>query len=194
MAVVTQGTRRLGSVMRMRRQVFQLFLMTRKARLISVHSHFELFLRIAFVHGMATHTSQFALLITGALDEAVELASGNTDHSVGPKEIIQNIWMFCQDVGQPGLLGQFGRTNNRRSLFEIIAGPKSEAVLAPARGAIEPFHAVAKSTDLRRANVIQVRWLDNFSRRLTGTLFAPPPAFEFFMILARSVTGLTGDA
>src|SRR5262245_39917336 len=105
MAVVTKRARRIGSMMGVCRQICLVLLMATKTRLVSLHPFFELLVWVALMHRMASHAGQFALLVTRALNQAVKFAPGDADHSVWPKEIVQDVRVLGEDIVQPGLLG-----------------------------------------------------------------------------------------
>src|SRR5208282_5400597 len=87
-AVVTEGPGGIGPMVGMFGQTFLVLTVAGETSLISVQSLLELLVRIAFVHGMASHTGQFALLIASALDQSVKLAARHPDHAIGPKEVV----------------------------------------------------------------------------------------------------------
>src|SRR5260221_11175433 len=151
MAIVTEQTGRVRPVMSVLRQflgAFAVFLMTRQTSLVAIHLGLHLFVWSALVHRMATHARELDFLITGALDQPIELTASYADHDVRPEEIVEDIRMLDEHIGQPGLLGQFCRTNNGGCLFKIISGAIAKTILYPALGFIEPFHAMAEAADL----------------------------------------------
>src|SRR5205085_10936786 len=86
--IVAKRTRRIALMMGMCRQILRVILMTIQTSLVSASSFFELFIRITFVHRMASDAGQLTFLITSAFDQAIEFAAGDTNHSIGPKEIV----------------------------------------------------------------------------------------------------------
>ncbi len=182
-------------MMRMSRNVFLVLAMACETSGVSIHSFFDLLVRIALVHGMAVHTSKFALLITGALSQPVKFAPRHANHSIRPKEAREFFGMRRHEVGYSRLFYKIGRANERCGFFEIVAGAIGESIFVPVRGFLIHFHAVAISADLGRTNVVQMRRLDDIGchrARIFPVASALP--FKGYVRFSRPVASLAGDS
>ncbi len=90
-AIVTLASARLQAVARVSRDVFSNRRVTLKACLIAGHSPGQLIVRITFMHGMARQAGHAAADMARGFDKTAILATGDADHAIGPKDIVQEL-------------------------------------------------------------------------------------------------------
>src|SRR6185503_20706465 len=97
---------------------------------------------------MARKTGKLAAIVARRLDQPIVFATAHPNHSVRPKEVAEEIWIACEIVGQ----GRHGfnsrRADDGRGLFQVVTWTVAKAMLHPCLRPVEPFHGMAKATDL----------------------------------------------
>src|SRR5690349_15023585 len=109
----------------------------------------QLAVGIALVQRVTGQAGKPAALVTRRFEQSVVIPARDPDHPIGPEEVPEEIGIAGENVRQPGYRRDSRRPDDGCGLFQIIAWPETKSTLPPAFRLIEPFHGVAKTTDLR---------------------------------------------
>ena len=108
------------------------FVVALEAGLVAAHAAGELVVGIALVHRVATDARHLAALITGRLEQAVVLAAGDANHSIGPKAIAQPLAAGVRMAVRLFAVGDEGAGVHDGGVgVQFIAGQKAGAIPEP---------------------------------------------------------------
>src|SRR5258705_3202825 len=84
----------------------------------------QLIVGIAFMERVTGQAGEFASLVARRFKQSVVFATGDPNHAVRPKEILQKLGIPCQISRETGDFPHPRRTDNRSRDFQIVARTK----------------------------------------------------------------------
>ena len=107
----------------------------------------------AWVHVMTRQARHFPALVTRRFQQAVVLATADTDHSIRPKLLLPEFWITLQLSLHDGKIFIFAKAENVPGIQQVVAGTIldsfSQDEIVPAFLIVKIKNRVALTTNLR---------------------------------------------